>query len=95
MSDENDKLIEKLIAERDRLLAERPELKSVQKEFERRMEQCKGDQVARATEAYAMLGDICKNELLPELESLKESIDEAKEFVEEIQQIDRKKKTGS
>jgi leucyl aminopeptidase (aminopeptidase T) len=69
--DENKKLIESLLAERDELLKSNPELIPLQKEIDRALNEAGSDPVKRAEKAHEMLEDMVKNEFLPELDRAK------------------------
>ena len=94
MKNIDEEFLKKLLAERDQLISENPSLIPIQGEYNRRMKKCGNNQMARVAEAFYLLGDICTNELVPELENLKELLSEVEKEALEKFINHRKQKTG-
>ena len=85
-------LLEQLIDERARLLAEHPHLRPFQKEIDSALEQAGVDPEARLQKTFEMLTDILNEELAPELTRLKELIDES--LNDQKSQSQRRRRSG-
>lgn len=70
--DEEDEIIKELIRQRDEFLQKHPHLKPVQKEIDRELDEAGEDPAKRMEAIGKMIVDLIDEELVPEMEKLKE-----------------------